>query len=198
VKPGPGLASYRHHLITDKTLTQEGNPAMNSPRRPMPPGSTPLRELAHAVAGALTLPSDVADREEIDYLRAGRDRARIVLFAMRRIIADHEIENDPGDVLAVATTIRDYTSQLAAGQAIDPVRAFAEAIIATLTLSPVQPVGEKEYLQVARQPARRVLLACRLATQHPFTDDHDLAAATGLLGELDASDEATDTLGMIP
>lgn len=106
---------------------------MNSPRRPMPPGSTPLRELAHAVAGALTLPNDVADREEIDYLRASRDRARIVLFAMRRIIADHEIENDPGDVLAVATT-----------------------------------------------------------------DDHDLAAATGLLGELDASDEATDTLGMIP
>jgi hypothetical protein len=98
---------------------------MNSPRRPMPPGSTPLRELAHAVAGALTLPNDVADREEIDYLRASRDRARIVLFAMRRIIADHELENDPGDVLAVATTIRDYTSQLAAGQAIDPVRAFA-------------------------------------------------------------------------
>jgi phage/plasmid primase-like uncharacterized protein len=91
----------------------------------MPPGSTPLRELAHAVAGALTLPNDVADREEIDYLRAGRDRARIVLFAMRRIIADHEIENDPGDVLAVAATIRDHTGLLAAGQAADPVRAFA-------------------------------------------------------------------------
>lgn len=82
---------------------------MNSPGRPVPPGSTPLRELAHAIASALTLPNDVADLEEIDYLRASRDRARVVLLAMRRIIADHEIENDPGDVMAVAATIRDCT-----------------------------------------------------------------------------------------
>ena len=100
----------------------------------MPPGSTPLRELAHAVAGALTLPKDVAEREEIDYLRASRDRARIVSV---RDAAHHRrstrSRTTRGEVLAVATT-----------------------------------------------------------------DDHDLAAATGLLGELDASDEATDTLGMIP
>jgi hypothetical protein len=100
---------------------------MNNPGRIVPPGSTPLRELAHAIAGALTLPKDVADREEIGYLRASRDHARIVLFAMRRIIADHEIENDPGDLMAVVATIRDCTDQLAAGLAADPVRAFAEA-----------------------------------------------------------------------
>jgi hypothetical protein len=39
---------------------------MTSPVRMVPPGSTPLRELAHAIAGALTLPKDVAEREEID------------------------------------------------------------------------------------------------------------------------------------
>jgi hypothetical protein len=171
---------------------------MNNPARIVPPGSTQLRELAHAIAGALTLPNDVADLKEIDYLRASRERVRIVLFAMRRIIADHEIENDPGDVMAVAASIRDYTGQKGAGQAADPARAFVEAIIATLTLSPVQPVGEKQYLEVARQRARRVLLACRLATQRPFTDDHDLAAATGLLGQLDVGDEATEVPEMIP
>jgi hypothetical protein len=135
---------------------------MNTPGRIVPPGSTPLRELAHAIAGALTLPNDVADREEIAYLRASRDHARIVLFAMRRIIADHEIDSDPRDVIAVAESIRACTGQLAAGDtaAADPFSAFIEAIIATLTLSPVQPTGEKHYLEVARHRARRVLLAC--------------------------------------
>jgi hypothetical protein len=92
---------------------------MSNPGRIVPPGSTPLRELAHAIAGALTLPKDVADREEIGYLRASRDRARIVQFAMRRIIADHEIENDPRELMAVVATIRECTDQLAAAQAAE-------------------------------------------------------------------------------
>jgi hypothetical protein len=175
---------------------------MSSNGRLVPPGSTPLRELAHAIAGALTLPNDVTERDEIDYLRASRDHARIVLFAMRRIIADHEIENDPGDVMAVAESIRDCTGQLAAGDtaAADPYSAFIEAIIATLTLSPVQPVGEKQYLEVARQRARRVLLACRRAVEGPRIEDADLAAAAGLLGQPSASDEAADEAApeMIP
>ena len=45
------------------------------------PGSTPPRELAHAIAGALTLPNDVADRDELDYLRATRDAHRPVRHA---------------------------------------------------------------------------------------------------------------------
>jgi hypothetical protein len=157
---------------------------MTSNGRMVPPGSTPLRELAHAIAGALRLPKDVAEREEIDYLRASRDHARIVLFAMRRIIADHEIENDPADVMAVAASIRDAVGELAAGDtaAADPFSAFIEAIITTLTLSPVQPIGEKHYLEVARQRARRVLLACRRAVQGPRIEDADLAAAAELLG----------------
>jgi hypothetical protein len=36
---------------------------MNSPWRPVPPGSTPLRELAHTIASALTLPNDIAELE---------------------------------------------------------------------------------------------------------------------------------------
>jgi hypothetical protein len=170
---------------------------MTSPGRIVPPGSTPLRELAHAIAGALTLPKDVAEREEIDYLRASRDHAPIVLTAMRRIIADHEIENDPDDLMAVAGSIREATGLLAAGDiaAADPFSAFIEAIITTLTLSPVQPISNKQYLEVARQRARRVLLACRRAVAGPRIEDADLAAATGLL---DASDEAAGEPEVVP
>lgn len=161
---------------------------MNDPCNLVPPGSTPLRELAHAIANALTLPADVAERDELSYLRSSRDRARIVLFAMRRIIADHEIENDRGDVMAIAATIRDQTGELASGETTDPVRAFVEAIIATLTISPIQPVSEKAYLQSARQRARRVLLACRRAVQAPYVEDRDLTAAMELLSKTSDSD----------
>ena len=177
---------------------------MTSSGRPVPPGSTPPRELAHAIAGALTLPNDVADHDELDYLRATRDRARIVLFAMRRIIADHDLDDD--DLMSIVATIRDSTSQLAAGDttAADPYSAFIEAIIATLSISPCSPeTSERAYLQSARQRARRVLLACRRALESPRIEDADLAAAAGLLGQLDASDEAVgegqaDQSEMIP
>jgi hypothetical protein len=79
---------------------------------PVPPGSTPLRELAHAVANALTLPNPATTRDELTYLRITRDRARLVAFAMRRIIADREIEDDPGDVMAAVTTLSDQAAEL--------------------------------------------------------------------------------------
>jgi hypothetical protein len=79
---------------------------------PVPPASTPLRELAHAVANALTLPKNATTRDELTYLRIGRDRARLVVFAMRRILADHEIENEPGDVMAAVSTLRDQVAEL--------------------------------------------------------------------------------------
>ena len=103
-----------------------------------------ISELAHAIAGALTLPNDVADRDELDYLRATRDRARIVLFAMRRIIADHDLDDD--DLVSIVATIRDSTSQLAAGDttAANPYSAFIEAIIATLSISPCSPETSKQ------------------------------------------------------
>ena len=150
---------------------------MTSSGRPVPPGSTPPRELAHAIAGALTLRNDVADHDELDYLRATRDAGG-----------------------------EKWTSQLAAGDttAADPYSAFIEAIIATLSISPCSPeTSGRAYLQSARQRARRVLLACRRALESPRIEDADLAAAAGLLGQLDASDEAVgegqaDQSEMIP
>jgi hypothetical protein len=78
----------------------------------VPPGSTPLRELARAVANALTLPTPATTRDELTYLRITRDRARLIVFAMRRILADREIENDPGDVMAAVSTLRDQVAEL--------------------------------------------------------------------------------------
>jgi hypothetical protein len=76
------------------------------------PGSTPLRELAHAVATSLTLPTPAITRDELTYLRISRDRARLVVFAMRRILVDREIENDPRDVMAAVSTLRDQVAEL--------------------------------------------------------------------------------------
>jgi hypothetical protein len=84
----------------------------HSPIRPVPPGSTPLRELARAVANALALPRPATTRDELTYLRIARNRARLVLFAMQRIIADREIENEPGDVMAAVTTLREQVTEL--------------------------------------------------------------------------------------
>jgi hypothetical protein len=164
------------------------------PRRIVPPGSTPLRELAHAIAGALTVPNDLAELGELDYLRGSRDRARVVLFAMRRIIADHDLDDD--DLMSIVATVRDSTTQLATADtaAADPFRAFTEAIIAALTISPCPPATtERAYLQSARQRARRVLLACRRATEGPEIEDADLAAAVKLLSQpIDSDDQAAD------
>jgi hypothetical protein len=80
--------------------------------RPVPPGSTPLRELSHAVANALALPRPATTRDELTYLRIARNRARLVQFAMQRILADREIEDTPGDVMAAVTTLREQVAEL--------------------------------------------------------------------------------------
>jgi hypothetical protein len=82
------------------------------PPRIVPPGGTPLRELAHAIAMALTLPRPATERDELSYLRITRDRARLVLLACRKIIADREIEDDEADVMAVVASVRDQVTQL--------------------------------------------------------------------------------------
>ena len=79
---------------------------------PVSPGSTPLRELALAIANALTLPAPATIRDELTYLRITRDRARLVVFAMRRILTDREIEDDPRDVMAAVSTLRDQVAEL--------------------------------------------------------------------------------------
>lgn len=81
------------------------------PIRQVPPGSSPLRELAHAIEQALALPKPAILRDELTYLRITRDRARLVRKAVRRILADHESAGI--DVMAAVASLRDETAQLA-------------------------------------------------------------------------------------
>ena len=81
------------------------------PVRHVPPGSTPLRELAHAVDQALALPAPATTRDELCYLRIHRDRARLVRQAMRRVLADREVGD--ADIMAIVTSLRDQAAQLA-------------------------------------------------------------------------------------
>src|SRR6266571_2259111 len=53
---------------------------------PVPPGSSALRALAHAIDRALTLPNPATEKNEIVYLRCIRGRARLVRQAMRKVI----------------------------------------------------------------------------------------------------------------
>jgi len=78
--------------------------------RPVPPGSSPLRELCHAVDRALALPAPATVRDETTYLRILRDRVRMVRSAIRRLLADREAEDL--DVMLVATSLRDEAAQL--------------------------------------------------------------------------------------
>jgi hypothetical protein len=45
-------------------------------------------------------------------LRIYRDRARLVLLACRRILADREIEDDPRDLMAMVVSMREQAAQL--------------------------------------------------------------------------------------
>jgi hypothetical protein len=78
--------------------------------RPVPPGSTVLRELAHAVDQALTLPGPATTRDEVTYLRIMRDRARLTRQAMRRVLADREADDDY--VMCIVASLRDGAAQL--------------------------------------------------------------------------------------
>jgi hypothetical protein len=80
------------------------------PVRIVPPGSTVLRELAHAINGALTLSAPATQKDELTYLRLSRDRARSVLYACKRIIADRAA--DSGDIMAIAAALREEAAHL--------------------------------------------------------------------------------------
>ena len=77
---------------------------------PDPPNSTPLHDLAHAVAEALTLPAPATSRDEVTYLRITRDRARLVLLACKRILADRQAGDR--DVTAAVAVLRERAAQL--------------------------------------------------------------------------------------
>jgi hypothetical protein len=51
-------------------------------------------------------------RDEVTYLRIMRDRTRLVLSAMRRVLRDREIEGDPRDLMIVVASPREDAAQL--------------------------------------------------------------------------------------
>jgi hypothetical protein len=81
----------------------------------MPPGSSPLRELCHAIDQALALPKSATERDELTYLRISRDRARLVREIAREIIQDRDIEHDPRDVMALVVRLRRDTRPMPGG-----------------------------------------------------------------------------------
>jgi len=71
---------------------------------PVPPASTPCRTFLRAVADALTLPPPATDRDEVTYLRLSRERARLVIFACRRLLDDREAGDS--ELLVIAGSLR--------------------------------------------------------------------------------------------
>jgi hypothetical protein len=81
-----------------------------SPIRIVPPGSSATRELLSAIAQALTLSAPATTKDEVTYLRISRDRARLVLHACRRLLADREA--DDRDTMITVTRLREEAGQL--------------------------------------------------------------------------------------
>jgi hypothetical protein len=77
-------------------------------------GRNALREFCRAIEAALTLATPATMKDELTYLRISRDRARVVLFGCKRVLADHEL--DDRDLMAIAASLRDMTTQLPADQ----------------------------------------------------------------------------------
>jgi hypothetical protein len=79
------------------------------PVRPIPPGSSALRELLAAIVQALTLPTSDTTKDGLIYLRISRDRARLVMLTCRRLLAGREA--DDTDVMTAVTSPRDQASR---------------------------------------------------------------------------------------
>jgi len=82
----------------------------NAPVGMVPPNSSAFREFCHAIERALSLPTPATTKDELTYLRISRDRARMVMLACRRIMDDHELEEQ--DIMAAVSSIRELTRQL--------------------------------------------------------------------------------------
>ena len=78
------------------------------------PSSSALREFCRAIEAALTLATPATTKDELTYLRISRDRARVVLFGCKRVLADDEV--DDRHLMAIAASLRDMTTQLPADQ----------------------------------------------------------------------------------
>ena len=90
------------------------NPTDHAAVPMIPPNSSALREFCRAIGDALTLPTPATEKDELTYLRISRDRARLVMFACKRILADREA--DDRDIMAAVSSIREESRQLPADQ----------------------------------------------------------------------------------
>ena|ERR1700733_2063652 len=83
----------------------------DGPGVPMvPPGSSPQREMFRAIQDALALPAPAATRDELTYLRASRDRSRLVRTTMNRLLRDRELSDR--DLLVAAAALRGAAADL--------------------------------------------------------------------------------------
>jgi hypothetical protein len=78
------------------------------------PSRSALREFCRAIEAALTLATPATTRDELTHLRISRDRARVVLFGCKRVLAADEV--DDRDLMAIAASLRDMITQLPADQ----------------------------------------------------------------------------------
>lgn len=81
-------------------------------RQLIPPGSTPCRELLHAVADALTLP-DPAEADELAWLRLRSDRANHVCTCLRRFLSDPD--NGSAELVGESRILRGLITGLPPG-----------------------------------------------------------------------------------
>ena len=82
---------------------------MSNPPTSAPSDSTPCRVLLSAVADALSLPPPATANDEVTFLRLSRDRARLVIFACRRVLLDREAHD--ADLLAIAGALREQAAE---------------------------------------------------------------------------------------
>jgi hypothetical protein len=83
---------------------------MSDPAVPsVPPGSMPLREVAHAVDRVVAMAGRVTAYDELTHLRIMRDRACLARQSVR-LLADYE--TDDRDVMVVAPVLCDQAAQL--------------------------------------------------------------------------------------
>ena len=78
------------------------------------PSRNALREFCRAIEAALTLATPATTKDELTYLRISRDRARVVLFGCKRVLAENGV--DDRDLMVIAASLRDMTTQLPADQ----------------------------------------------------------------------------------
>ena len=98
-------------------------PCLPEPETPLPPvtppGSTPLRQLARAVADALTLPPPRALHDEELRYRLMAQRCVITAAVCRRLADDPEA--DALDAVMAATSIRDRVADYPVNYSVSPL-----------------------------------------------------------------------------